>query len=94
VLSVSLRSSIAHVSHLRVKPFHRRDGVAAAPASDGKQNLSLPNRLSRPRSRSLHVRPFLREEEVILGLVDEVSAGLVRFDEEVGTDSAHQKLWR
>jgi hypothetical protein len=40
------------------------------------------------------VRPFLREEEVILGLVDEVSAGLVRFDEEVGTDSAHQKLWR
>ena len=82
------------VPYLWVKHLNRRDGVAAAPAADGEQDLPLSDRFPGPSPRSLHVRPLLRQQEVILGLVDKISARFVRLDEEVGADGANEKLWR
>ena len=80
---------VKKVSYLRVKPLSRRAGAEAA---DSEQDLPLSD--PGPSPRSLHVRPLLGQQEVILGLVDKISARFVRLDEEVGADGANEKLWR
>ena len=41
---------------------------------------------------NLHVRSLLGQEEVVLGLVDEVPATVVALYQKVGADGAHQEL--
>ena len=60
----------------------------------GKEDFAATDGLPGSRPRSLHVWPFLREEQVVLGLVDEVPARVVGLDEHVGPDRAHEELGR
>ena len=80
---------VKEVSYLRVKPVSRRAGAEAA---DSEQDLPLSD--PGPSPRSLHVRPLLGQQEVILGLVNQISARFIRLDEEVGADGANEKLRR
>ena len=80
---------VKKVSYLRVKPLSRRAGAEAA---DSEQDLPLSD--PGPSPRSLHVRPLLGQQEVILSLIDEISACYVRLDEEVGADGVNEELWR
>ena len=76
---------LTHVLHhlpdagLGVEHLDALDGVAAAPPAHGKQDLAPADRLPRPRPRTLHVRPLLRQQQVVFGLVNQVSASLVRL---------------
>jgi len=65
-----MKKDSACFSDLGIKSFHRGNCVSAAPASDREENFSVPNRLSRPRSRTLHVRTLLRKKKVVFGLVN------------------------
>ena len=60
----------------------------------GKEDFAATDGLPGSRPRSLHVWPFLREEQVVLGLVDEVATRVVGLDEHVGPDRAHEELGR
>ena len=76
---------LGHVLHhlpdagLRVEDLDALDGVAAAPAAHGEEDLAPADGLARPRPRTLHVRPLLRQQEVVFGFVHQVSARLVRL---------------
>ena len=63
-------NDLAYFSDLRIKSFDRGNRVSAAPTSDREKNFSFPDRLSRSRPRTLHVRTLLWEKEIILGLVN------------------------
>ena len=78
-------SPLTHVLHhlpdagLGIEHLDALDGVAAAPTAHGKQDFAPADRLPRPRPRTLHVRPLLRQQQVVFGLVNQVSASLVRL---------------
>lgn len=66
--------------------------VAAAPPTDGVQHLPAPRRTPRSGPRALHERTILREEKVVLGLVDQVAAALVAPDQNVAAHLLDEEL--
>jgi hypothetical protein len=57
-----------------------------------KQHLPTLDGFARACARSLHQRPFLGQEEVILGLVHQVATRFVALDEQVSAHRPHQEL--
>ena len=91
--SNALLYNMSH-GYLWVKPLDGSDGVTATPTTDSKKNFSITNRFSRTRSRALHVRSFLRQKQIILSLVYQVSTRLVWLDEKVRANCPNLKRKR
>ena len=71
--------------------------LSAAAHSNGarltrEEHFSPFDGFAGPGARPLHQRPLLWQQQVVFGLVDQVSAALVGLDEQVRAHRAHQEL--
>ncbi len=78
----SLRHGGDHlpVSRLWVIALNRGNGISTAPATHSKEHLPIPDGLPWASSWTLHVRALLWEQQVVLGLVHQVTASIVSLD--------------